>query len=376
VLVLIKCLGYGGAERLLVDMMSHRSSSQFDYEVAYILTAESTLVPQVQASGVLVHDLGAKGNTDLSWLRRLRALLADGRYDIVHFHLPYAATLGRLVAATLPRGRRPALVYTEHNMWDKMAVALRVLNRATIALDDRLLVVSEAARCSLPRTLRLRAQVVIHGIDLSGVSSATARRAEHRSAVREELAIPEGELLVLTVANLRREKGYDVLLRAARRVADREVPVRFAAVGRGPLADQLAEQHASLELGDRFRFLGQRTDVLRLLAAADIFVLPSRQEGLPVALMEAACMGVPVVVTAVGEHPRLLVDRTNAMVVPSEDPDALADAVAEVANNADLRARLAAGSLARGVLFDVSRCVRDVETVYRELCRHRSGVTR
>ena len=80
----------------------------------------------------------------------------------------------------------------------------------------------------------------------------------------------------MTVANLRPEKGYDVLLDAARAVVDRGVPVRFAAVGRGPLRDEMQARHAALGLGDHFVFLGQRDDVLELLAGADAFVLPSR----------------------------------------------------------------------------------------------------
>ncbi len=138
VLVLIKCMGHGGAERLVVSMMRHRDRQRFDYEVAYVLEDRNTLVPQLRESGVAVHSLGARGNQDLRWMWRLRALLAEGHFDIVHSHLPYAATFGRLVAWTL--SPHSALVYTDHGMWDKMALAVKALNRATIGLDDRLLV--------------------------------------------------------------------------------------------------------------------------------------------------------------------------------------------------------------------------------------------
>src|SRR5215469_8307602 len=111
VLLLIKCLGYGGAEQLLVHMVRHRDRVNFDYEVAFILDGFDALVPQIEEAGVTVHGLGAKSNADLSWTLRLRDLLRRQRYDIVHAHLPYAATIGRLVAATLPRRTRPALVY-------------------------------------------------------------------------------------------------------------------------------------------------------------------------------------------------------------------------------------------------------------------------
>lgn len=367
VLVLIKCLGYGGAERLVVHMLRHRGQDRFDYEVAYVLAGENTLVPDLEAAGVRVHSLGARSNKDLAWTFRLRSLLKRGDFDIVHTHLPYAATLGRIVLTTLPRRSRPAIIYTEHNMWDRMAVALKALNRVTIGFDDRVLVVSEAARQSMPPAIRRRAQVVIHGIELDEVRATLTERAQLRTSVREELGLREGELLALTVANLRREKAYDVLLRAARVVADLDLPIRFVAAGRGPFRDELIALHAELGLDETFQFLGQRRDVIRLLAGADMFVLPSRQEGLPVVIMEAACAGVPLLVTTVGELPTLLTNGVDAILVPPEDPEDLADAVVRLAGDEDMRERLGAAWLKRSDLFDVARCVCEVEHVYEDL---------
>ena len=108
--------------------------------------------------------------------------------------------------------------------------------------------------------------------------------------------------------------------------------------------------------------------MLRLLAASDIFVLPSRQEGLPVALMEAANVGVPMVVSGVGELPVLLSDGVDALLVSPENPDALADAIGRLAADEALRTRLAAGARSRGALFDVTRCVHEVEDIYDGLC--------
>ena len=368
VLLLIKCLGAGGAERLLVNMVRLRDRQRFDYEVAYILEDSNSLVPELIDAGVAVHSLGAKSNRDLGWTGRLRTLLRQGDFDLMHSHLPYAATLGRMVAAAsmTPR-RRPALVYTEHNMWDKMAIALKALNRATIGLDDRLLIISQAAKDSLPPPLRREATVVIHGIEMGPVQQALADRASARPEVRREFGLSDGELLVVTVANLRREKAYDILLQSARTLVDRGVPVRFVAAGTGPLRDELESRKNALGLGDRFRFLGERFDILRLLSAADLFVLPSRQEGLPVVLMESAAMGLPIVVTGVGEIPNLWTDGVDALIVPPENPAALVDAISKAADDTTLRQHLAAGSLRRANLFEATRFVRQVETIYDEL---------
>ena len=246
-----------------------------------------------------MHPLGAAHNADLRWMAALRRLLLTGRYDVVHFHLPYAAAFGQLVVASLPRSARPGVVYTEHSLWDRSKLVNRVLLRGSMGSGERVVAVSQASYDALPPSLRQRATTVVHGVDLSVSDSLVARRTELRALVRSELAVDDEEFLFLTVANLRPEKGYDVLLDAAKILAASDVPIRIAAVGRGPLLDVLRVRHDELGLGDRFQFLGQRDDVLQLLAGADAFVLASHHEGLPVALMEATSVGLPIVASRV-----------------------------------------------------------------------------
>jgi glycosyltransferase involved in cell wall biosynthesis len=364
VLLVIKCLGFGGAERLLVDTVTSGDHEHFDYEVAWVLDAEQALVPALRDHGTVVHSLGARGNTDVGWMGRLRRLLQTGRYDVVHFHLPHTAAVGRLVAVSLPRDQRPAIVYTEHSLWNKMGLLVRVVNRAGIGLDQSLIVVSEAAHGALPRALRSRARVIVHGVDLSAADALIAERPRIRDEVRAELGIPDGDLVAITVANLRPEKGYDTLLDAARIVVDRGLPVRFLSVGRGSEEGAMEERRRALGLGDRFTFLGPRPDVLRLLVAADLLVLPSRQEGLPVVLMEATSVGLPIVATAVGGVPQVLTDDVNGLVVPPDAPDELAAAIARLAGDPSSRERLGRGAKERSSMFDVSEASREIEGIY------------
>jgi len=367
VLILIKCLGYGGAEQLVVDVVAHRDRESFDYEVAYVLAAENALASFVAATGVTVHSLGAKGDSDLRWMVSLRRLLVSGDFDVVHFHLPYAAALGRLVALSLPRRRRPALVFTVHSKWKSTPPVVRGLNRVGIGFDGRLIAVSDSVIASLPPSARDRATVVVHGMDLTRAAHLRAECDTVRQEVRRELGVADNEILVLAVANLRPEKGYDVLLEAARLVMSHAAPVRFAAVGRGPQREEVTRLRDSLGLGERFLLLGQRSDALRLLAGADVFVLASHFEGLPVALMEATSVGLPIVTTAVGEIPHILTDGVDALVVAPGQPVALAAAVERLAADEDLRRRLGAGALARSELFDITRAVSRIETLYTEL---------
>ncbi len=367
VLLLIKGLGLGGAERLLVDVVGARDRERFHYEVAYVLSDQAALVPAIEASGVPVHGLGASASADVRWTAALRRLLVGGRYDIVHSHLPYTAAFGRLVALTVPRSRRPALVYTEHSLWNKAAVVTKALNRSTVAVDSALIVVSEAARDALPLALRSRARVVVHGVDRTRFTVPADQRHRLRHEVRHELGIADDEVLALTVANLRSEKGYDVLLDAARLCVAAGTPLRFVSVGRGPLEPELAASARAGGLEGHFVFLGTRTDTARLMAGADVFVLPSHQEGLPVALMEAMSAGLPVVATIVGGVPDIVTDDVEGLLVPPGRPELLARALQRVADDAPLRARLAAASSTRSEGFDVRVAARAIESVYDEL---------
>lgn len=367
ILLVIKCLGYGGAERLLVDTVATGDRTAFDYEVAYVLADEDGLVPTIREAGTTVHALGATGNADLRWTTRLRSLLDRSSFDVVHFHLPYTAAIGRLVVATLPRSRRPVVVYTEHSLWNKAAVVIRGLNRAGIARDGSLIVVSQAAHDALPAALRGRARVIVHGLDTQRADALLSQRESMQVDVRTELGVPEDQVLVLTVANLRPEKGYDVLLDAVRLLADRGVPVHVAAVGRGPLEDELRIRRDALGIADRLQFLGQRDDVLRLLAGSDAFVLASRQEGLPVSLMEATSMGMPIVGTSVGGVPQVIAEGVDGLIVPPGNPERLADALQRIVSDPDLRQRLGRAAKNKSSMFDVREASRAIEGIYLDL---------
>jgi glycosyltransferase involved in cell wall biosynthesis len=369
VLLVIKCLGYGGAERLLVDMVAAGDRDLFDYEVTYVLRHFDALVPAVVKSGTPVHTLGAAHNGDLRWMLALRRVLREGNFDVVHFHLPYAAALGQLVVASLPRSKRPGVVYTEHSLWDRTPLVVRVLLRASLRKGERLIAVSQASYEALPTSLRDRAKVVVHGVDLSRSDALMARRADLRSDVRRELGIADDELLFMTVANLRPEKGYHVLLDATETLAHGTLPIRIAAVGRGPLDARLRTRHAELALGDRFQFLGQRDDVLELLAGADAYVLASLHEGLPVSLMEATSVGLPIVATAVGGVPQILENEVDALLVPPGDAGALAAAMTRLAANPELRKRLGERAKRRSSMFDIGEASRTVGAIYRQVSR-------
>jgi glycosyltransferase involved in cell wall biosynthesis len=362
VLWLTKGLGPGGTETLLAAAAAARDTECFEYSAAYLVPEKSALVPTLEKTGVEVTCLDTRGRGDMRWAWRLRRHLTEHPVDLVHAHSPLVAAVARIVARTLPRQARPVTMSTEHNIWAAYAVPTRVLNAITYPLDRAHFAVSEEVRRSMPDWSGRRTETAVHGIALRNVRAHAAQRAR----MRAELDVSD-ECLAVTIANYRRHKDYPTLFAAARTLADQGVPVRFAAVGQGPLATDVHAEYARSGLVDEFRLLGYRVDALDILAAADVFVLSSHQEGLPVTLMEALALGVPVVATAVGGIPEAVTDGVEGLLVPPRRPAELADAIARVVCDPKLRAHMAQAAAKRGDDFDVERVVRRYEDRYRAL---------
>jgi glycosyltransferase involved in cell wall biosynthesis len=363
VLLLTKGLGPGGAESLLAAIVTARDRERFEYAVAYVIPEKQALVPVFESTGVDVTCLGATGRGDPRWARRLRRRLVEQPVDLVHAHSPLMAAVARLVVRTLPRRARPVVVSTEHNTWPAYALATRVFNAVTYPLDQAHFAVSEEVRRSMPEPWRRRTETLVHGI----ATDEAREHGAHRERMRRELGVAPDECLAVTIANYRRHKDYSTLFAAARLVRARGVPVRFAAVGQGPLAAEVHREHARSGLGDAFRLLGYRPDALDVLAAGDLFVLSSRQEGLPVALMEALALGLPVVATAVGGVPEAVTDGVEGRLVDPARPDELAAAIEQLASDDTLRGLYAYAATRRADDFDVRRVARYYEDRYRAL---------
>lgn len=360
VLALIKGLGPGGAERLLVGQAAAHDRDRVALEVAHLLSDRTQLVPELEAHGVPVSCLGGDHALDPRWLARLRRRLVRDPVDVLHVHSPVAAVGSRLVVRSLPRRRRPTLVYTEHNRWPRYARTTRALNRLTYGWDDVHLAVSAEVRDTVSPRHRGSVEVLVHGIDLDAVR----REGADRAAVRDELGVGDGEVLVGTVANLRPAKALSDLVSAATTVLAAGAPARFVVAGHGPLADELQAQIGAAGLGDRFRLLGYRSDAFRLLGGCDVFALSSLHEGLPVAVMEALALGLPVVATAVGGLPEAVTDGIEGRLVPPRRPDLLAAALLEVVDDPKRRAALASAARTRSEQFAVELSLSRLEAVY------------
>lgn len=365
VLSVIKGLGVGGAEHLLVDQLAHRDTEAFDNHVAFLLPWKDLVVEKIEALGVPVTCLDEPSVLRPGWLIRLRQLLDEFRPDLVHVHSPVLAAAIRPLVRASRRGA--GLVYTEHNRWGQYKPPTRWANRLTYGLDDARIAVSQGVVDTIRHPAASEAQIILNGIDVESVRSSADRRG-----MRDELGIGDDTLVVATVANLRSSKDYPNILAAASRVLSRQDDVVFLSVGHGPDQDELRRLHGELGLGDGYRFLGFRRDAARIMSGSDVFLLGSRHEGLPLALMEAMALGTAVVATTVGGIPEVVDDGVSGVLAPPEDDRALAAALEQVLADPSLRDRLGTAAAARAVAFDSRPSIRTLEDVYRRVVAERA----
>ena len=306
----------------------------------------------------------ARSLSPLAQLRALRALMRlirAERPDLVHAHMPISGLLARLAARLC--GVR-LVAYTCHGFLFNQPGRLS-RRGAALALEwlagritDLYLTVSGADAADARRWHIHRAPIAVgNGRDPAIFRPDVAARITTRTA----LGVPEDRVVIIAVSRLVRHKGYPELLRAMCCVPDAELWV----VGERLASDHgedldLAFAHAARPdaLGTRLRRLGYRTDIAALLAASDIFVLPSHFEGLPMSVIEAMLAGLPVVATDIsGPREQVVVGQTG-LLVPPADTDALASALSRLTADAGSRRRMGgAGRLRACAQYDEARVV-------------------
>lgn len=311
---------------------------------------------------------------DLAALRELVRILRHERFDLVHTHTPKAGVLGRLGARIAGAG---AVVNTVHGFYampddplPKRAAVMTAEALASHLSDLELFANHEDLEWMrrIPLARSAHSDVLSTSVDLSHFDPARVpprRRAE----LRRELGIAGDAPVVLAVARLVEEKGWRELFDAAASIRARSPEVRFVGVGGPEPVKATAIAPAELELARKHVILtGWREDVRDLMAIADVFALPSWREGMPGCAVEAAAMGLPMVLTdirgcrEVGRH------GIEALMVPPRDPRALTAALETLLGDPALRTRIGAAARTRALdRFDETRTHRQIASSYRAL---------
>jgi glycosyltransferase involved in cell wall biosynthesis len=354
---------YGGGERYLELLFDRLDRAR--YRTLLISPEPGPFVERMKGRGVETHLVHLAPLFNPFALARLTRLLVQKRVTILQTHGArsnfYGRIAGRLAGV-------PVIISTVHNsLKDYEVRSLRrwlytFLLRLTLPLVHRIICVSQANRRDLIEecpAVEEKAHIVYNGVDLSAFHAQIDGRK-----VWQELGITQGPVLV-TIARLTEQKGHCYLLQTLPDLLDTWPHLCCVFVGEGELYDALQRVAMDLGVERACRFVGVREDIANILAAADVFVLPSLSEGFPFVLLEALAMGRPVIASRVNGVPELIEEHKTGWLVPPRDPQALATAIRAVLNDPATASKM--GAEGRAVVrkrFTANHMVADTTAIF------------
>jgi glycosyltransferase involved in cell wall biosynthesis len=351
----------GGTERQMIELARRLDRSQFDLHFA-CFHKRGAWLPHAESASSSIAEFpisGFRKASTVAQARRFSAWLAERGIGVLHTADLYANIFGLPAAAA---AGLPARIANRRDINPNKAIGLIALQRAAYSCAHLVVANSRAAATRLrhEQVPESRVRVVPNGIDVSLYPPRQQGRTIRR---------------IVTVANLRREKAHEVLLEATAMVVRRFPDVELLVVGDGPRRSELEVVARRHGVERQTRFLGHRDDVPALLASGDLFVLPSRSEALPNAVLEAMAAGLPVIATRVGGMPEIIDHQRTGVLVAPDDARALGFAMLDLIQWPDHACALGAKAretVARDYSFD--RMVAGFEALYLDALRARIPV--
>ena len=360
-----------GGERQTISLA--RELGRLGHASELVCQAGSPVEAAAREGGVPVRPVRMRGDADPFAVAAVSRGLREGHFDVLHAHDSHAVGIGALAVACGGRaGRRPARVYTRRLATSISRRSSLRLNRWKYLLGvDACIAISEAVarRLGADGIPRERITVVPSGVDIAAPRNGAGRRDR-----RESLGLPRDGILVGNVSHLEWEKGVDILLDAFGEVAARAGEATLVIVGDGPDRAALEAGARRADLAGRVRFLGQRSDVGEILDGIDLYVSAGRREALGTSILMAQERGLGVVATAVGGTPEVVLDGETGLLVPPDEPGALATAILRLLEEPGLRQRLGEAARERVVAgFSTERMVLGTLEVYERVVERRGA---
>jgi glycosyltransferase involved in cell wall biosynthesis len=366
VAIVVPSLRGGGLERMAADLAL--GLRQHGWEPGlFPVSGLGVFAQELREAGIVVEDCRAGGLRIRGYPGRLISALHRFRPDIVHAH---SGGWYPSVVARLRLGIR-GLVFTDHGRYPPEPRLRAFIERQLARRTDALVCVTPALAEYVREFLRLdRApEVIANGIDAKRYQPDPARRAE----LRREWGAGEQDVIFIAVGRLVEVKNHAMLIDAFARARSAAAASLLVLLGQGALEGQLRQRCRDLGLEDAVRFLGFRQDVAACLGAADVWVNSSTTEALPVSLLEAFAAGRPVIATAVGGIPEALGRPPAGLLVPSNDPTALAGAMVNLMTDEGLRVKLQQLSHERSHHYSLDRMRAEYASLYASVAARSVG---
>lgn len=368
VLNLISRLATGGAESLLYYIHKQLKDQGYSNFTLCTLTSQGDFYKKAKEDKLPVISLDLTSSYDPRVLFRLVKVIRNGRFNIVHSHLPAAHFYSFMASLFMPYVK---LVYTIHGISAKKAgisVLLSLRHRLLASRISRIVAVSNSTKNQYINLFGVNRNKVV-------VIPNAIRPYEHQLdfAVEEkkiELGIDSNIPVLLAVGRVCEQKGYDTLLKAAKLLKDQKQRYKLLIAGDGPLWEDMNKLRNVLGLQTEVSFLGKRNDVSELLQLADIFVLSSNWEGMPISIIEAMMCGKPIVATAVDGSRELVRNGVDGLLVSPQDPHALTAALMKTIADDSMRSHFGKCARERAYKeFTMDVMVERLMNLYTELLR-------
>jgi glycosyltransferase involved in cell wall biosynthesis len=325
VLYVFAALPVGGAEEVLITEVEGLDQTRFDPLVC-VLSEKGPMGERIENRGfpvVALHRMKSH-RFDLRIIRDLYRLIKTEKVEVVHTHLYDGNKYGRLAAGL---ARVPCLISHYHNVYVRRRTKYHLINRALSVLNDRILAVSQAVKESVVRCDRISPGKI--EVLYNGINPAKFKGDFTDSGVRREFGVKPEDFFIGVVARLEEQKGHMVLFRALRRLLPDFPQIKVLVVGDGTLRPVLEAKVLEMGLSEQVLFVGTRKDIPEILAALDLFILPSLWEGFSMAILEALATGTPVMATDVGGASEVIRSGYDGLLIPPREASALVTGVRE-----------------------------------------------
>lgn len=364
VLHIIKSLGRGGAEMLLPETLKLHDKNLFEFHYIYFLPWKDNMVNEIKHAGGVVTCLSSSNNIQiLLQARRIIRYAKKHDIQIIHCHLPWAGLVGRVVHRLI----KIPVIYTEHNKQERYHGITFWLNKFSFNWQTKVIAVSDDVKKSIVKNIgpRIPVSTILNGVN----TNAFRRDNDLGQAVRSKLGIPGDSIVIGTIAVFRFQKRLNEWLEVFAKICEQRSNVFGIIVGAGPLQGEVEKRRADLHLQTRVFMPGLQENVKPWLSSMDIYLMTSKFEGLPIALLEAMSMECAIASTDAGGIKEVIRHERDGLVSSVDNWIDLPQLIHSLLDD-ETRSLYAKRGRSRVVeMFSLSRMVRELEDEYTTLSK-------
>ena len=363
VLHLIKSLGRGGAEMLLQETLKEHNKDKFEFHYIYFLPWKNQMVAGIQAAGGIVSNFPASNNIGIALrTRKIIKYIRLHNIRILHCHLPWSGFVGRFIHMWM----KIPVVYSEHNKQERYHWITKFINKITFNRQTKVIAVSHDVEESIEKFInpRIPVQTIRNGVNINHF----VRNKNAGLSIRESHGIDPGCILLGTIAVFRFQKRLKEWIEVFKMAHQKFPRIRGCIVGDGILKDEIKIYLKEQGMEEFILFPGMQTNVRPWLSAIDIFMMTSKFEGLPLAVLEAMSMECAVISTDAGGIKEVIRNNENGFMVPQTEWHSLIDSITFFLENPEEIKKF--GRRARQTVqesFSINSMILQTEELYRSL---------